>query len=42
MKNDIHIAMMKRAIALIKSTNKTLDELFVKHTHAQNKNKKAA
>jgi len=42
MKNDIHIAMMKRAIALIKSANKTLDELYVKHNHAKNENKKVA
>ena len=42
MKNDIHIAMMKKANALIKSVNKKLDELYHIHTASEDKLTKSA
>lgn len=42
MKNDLHIAMMKRANALIKSASKLLDDAYDKHKASEEKNKKAA
>lgn len=40
--NDLHIAIMKKAIAKIKSANKLLDDAYAKHTAATQKSNKAA
>ncbi len=42
MKNDIHIALMKKVNAKIVAVNKKLDELYAKHKAARTDNKKAA
>lgn len=42
MKNDIYVALMKKANAKIIAVNKKLDVLYSKHKAAGKRNKKAA